>query len=274
MNEVKTMEIIAKCGNRCDICPAYRENIAQYGAEAVSENWNRYLKFYLPADKIECAGCHAEGYRPAGDCAIRKCCVERAYDNCAACPEMICVKLKHNIDAMDELEKAQESIPEEIYAQYFAPYQNRNCLLKVKNENKTGGINMGCTELTELKAQYVLYIRTRTTMEKLPEVIGKSYMKIMEYLEGQGVQPADVPYTAYHNLDMQDLDVEMGFPVAGALPEIGEVHAREIPAGAFASYMHKGPYSAMEKPYNELFKWMSENGYEQDGPCYGIKEFF
>ena len=41
-------------------------------------------------------------------------------------------------------------------------------------------------------------------------------------MQEMGKQPAGVPYAAYHNLDMQDMDVEVGFPVSKPLPE-GEV---------------------------------------------------
>jgi hypothetical protein len=71
-------------------------------------------------------------------------------------------------------------------------------------------------ELSEQEEQPVLYIRTRTALSGLPKVIGNAYGAIINYLTEIGEQPADAPYTAYYNLDMQDLDVEMGFPVRGA----------------------------------------------------------
>lgn len=123
-------------------------------------------------------------------------------------------------------------------------------------------------ELKEQEAIPVLSIRTRTAMENLPQVIGEAYGKIIRYLEELGEQPADVPYTAYYNLDMQDLDVEMGFPVVKPLPGKGEVESGEIPRGKYVSCMYKGAYSQMERPYNEMFKWIEENGYEQKGVYY------
>ncbi|MFA4884750.1 MAG: GyrI-like domain-containing protein [Desulfotomaculaceae bacterium] len=79
---------------------------------------------------------------------------------------------------------------------------------------------------------------------------------------------ADAPFTAYYNLDMQDLDVEMGFPVMKPLPGNGEIISGEIPRGKYVSCMYKGAYSQMERPYNEMFKWIEENGYEQKGVYY------
>lgn len=123
-------------------------------------------------------------------------------------------------------------------------------------------------ELNQQNAQPVLSIRTTTTLELLPNLIGESYMKIMGYLKELGEQPADAPFTAYHNLDMQNLDVEMGFPVARLLPEKGGIKAGEIPQSKFISCMYKGAYAGMEQLYNEMFKWIAENGYEQVGVYY------
>lgn len=123
-------------------------------------------------------------------------------------------------------------------------------------------------ELSEEKAQPVVTIRKTTCLKLLPQVIGESYAKIMAYLAEQGEQPVFAPFTAYHNLDMQNLDVEMGFPVARPLPEKGDIKAREIPPGKVVSSMYKGPYSGMEQPYNEMAKWIEDNGYTATGISY------
>lgn len=123
-------------------------------------------------------------------------------------------------------------------------------------------------ELTEEKAQPVLSIRATTNLKALPQVIGESYMKIMAYLQELGEQMVFAPFTAYHNLDMQNLDVEMGFPVAKLLPEKDTIKAREIPAGKVVSAMYKGSYSGMEQPYNEMAAWIKENGYTPAGISY------
>ena len=123
-------------------------------------------------------------------------------------------------------------------------------------------------ELIEQKAQPVLSIRTRTAVEKLPDLIGPGYMKIMEYLQELGEEPAGVPYTAYYNHDMEDLDVEIGFPVGKKLPGKGEIKAGEIPAGKMVAAMYRGPYSEMNQPYDEMAEWIAERGYEPTGVAY------
>ena len=123
-------------------------------------------------------------------------------------------------------------------------------------------------ELQEKLSQPVLYIRIRTSQDKLPQIIGESYRKIADNMCSLGEQPVGVPYTAYYNLDMQDLDVEMGFPVSKALPESEEIKAREIEAGRVVSTMYKGPYSGLEATYAEILKWIGEKGYNLTGVSY------
>lgn len=123
-------------------------------------------------------------------------------------------------------------------------------------------------ELCEEQVQPVMSIRTRTRLELLPQMIGESYRKIMAYLEEQGEPPAFFPFTAYHNLDMQNLDVEMGFPVNRILPEKDGIKARELPAGKMVTSLYKGPYTGMERPYQEMARWIEANGYIPTGVSY------
>jgi hypothetical protein len=55
-------------------------------------------------------------------------------------------------------------------------------------------------------------------MENPPNIIGESYLKLVDYLNKLGEQPADMAFTAYYNFDMQNMDVEMGFLVSKPLP--------------------------------------------------------
>ena len=123
-------------------------------------------------------------------------------------------------------------------------------------------------ELNQQPAQPVLSIRTRTAVQDLREVLGKSYGSIMAYLMELGEQPVDAPFTAYYNMDMQNLDVEIGFPVGKALPGKGEIQSSTIPAGQYAGCIHTGPYNAIEPAYTALIAWIKQKGFEATGISY------
>lgn len=123
-------------------------------------------------------------------------------------------------------------------------------------------------EVIDQKAQPVLYIRTRTTQGDFPKIIGEAYHKIFKYLKEINEDPVDAPYTAYYNLDMNNLDVEMGFPVGRPLLGKNDIKSGEIPRGRYVTCLYKGPYSQMEQSYNEIFRWIEDNGYEKTGVYY------
>ena len=123
-------------------------------------------------------------------------------------------------------------------------------------------------ELTEQAAQPTLAVRTRTAVGNLPRELGKAYNAILAHLNELGEQASNAAFAAYYNMDMENLDVEMGFPVAKPLAGKGEIIAGEIPAGKQASYMYKGPYQAMEPVYEAFNRWMTENGHTPTGVCY------
>jgi effector-binding domain-containing protein len=123
-------------------------------------------------------------------------------------------------------------------------------------------------QLTCEQAQPVLSIRTRTSAGNLPQELGKVYEAVYKYISEIGAKPLDSVFTAYYNMDMEDLDIEAGVTVSEAVEGRGEILSSEIPAGKMASCMYKGPYSGMGPVYDGMNKWMSENGHTPTGICY------
>ena len=114
-------------------------------------------------------------------------------------------------------------------------------------------------KVKEQPTQATLAIRTRVSVQDLPQVLGKAYGAIAQYLGELGEQPAGPPFVAYYNMDMQDLDIEAGFPVSRGLSGKGDIQTGEIPGGKVATCLYTGPYSDIEPAYNALSQWMKEN---------------
>jgi len=129
-------------------------------------------------------------------------------------------------------------------------------------------MNESQIEVVETAAQPVLHIKTVTPVGNLPQELGKAFMAIMQYLGELGEQPTDAPFTAYYNMDMERLEVEIGFPVSKALPGRGDILAGEIPAGKKVTRMYKGPYREMEPVYGAMTHYMQENGHDPSGVVY------
>lgn len=122
--------------------------------------------------------------------------------------------------------------------------------------------------LLKFPGQSTLCVRKTARVEDLPMLIGQSYGRIAAYLRELGEWMADVPFVAYHNMDMQKLDVEIGFPVSGPLPGREDIVPGVIPAGRIIFCMYRGPYSKMAPVYGEMLRWIGDNGYSAAGTAY------
>jgi effector-binding domain-containing protein len=116
--------------------------------------------------------------------------------------------------------------------------------------------------------QPVLSVRTIIPVGEMPAVLGKAYGAIMEHMGEMGEQPAGMPFVAYYNMDMQALDIEIGFPAPRALPGKGDVQPSAIPASLAATCEYTGPYEELAEAYNTLTAWVEETGHEPTGIVY------
>jgi effector-binding domain-containing protein len=123
-------------------------------------------------------------------------------------------------------------------------------------------------QLFDRQAQPTLVIRTRTSVQMMPQVLGQAWGAIVQYAGRIGIQPSGPPFVAYHNMDMKDLDLEIGFPFVQQLTGKGEILAGEIPAGRAAGCLHVGPYNQVGAAYEALQKWMEACGYTPSGVAY------
>jgi effector-binding domain-containing protein len=120
----------------------------------------------------------------------------------------------------------------------------------------------------ERQEEPVLFQRLRTSVDQLPAVMGRVYGSIMAGLEKARGFPAGPPYAAYYNMDRQDLDVEIGIPVASPQDGFEDIRSGIIPAGPYASCMYTGPYDQIAPAYQVLAAWIETQGLEPTGAAY------
>ena len=123
-------------------------------------------------------------------------------------------------------------------------------------------------EVRDPEERHTLVIRTSTPVGKLSEVMGSSYCEIMQTMGSSGVQPTGPPFAMYHNMDVSNLDVEIGFPVAEKTEGSGRVKAGKLPGGKAAVTLHAGPYEKIEEAYNRLTAFVKEQGLEPESYVY------
>jgi effector-binding domain-containing protein len=123
--------------------------------------------------------------------------------------------------------------------------------------------------ISKFEPNPTLSIRITTSFDVLPKEIGKAYRLIESYLSEIG-HSGDIkkPFTAYHNEDMDNYDVEIGFILKQPLPGNSDIKSGMIPTGKKASAVYKGPYDNMQPTFDALKEWISENGYKWTGVVY------
>lgn len=123
-------------------------------------------------------------------------------------------------------------------------------------------------EVNEMPAQVTLSVRARASVQNLPHIIGKAFDRIRQYMDEIGQSRAGDPFVAYYNMDMQDLDVEIGVPVTASVPGKDEIQPGEIPGGRYATTLYTGPFSGIGPAYDELAQWMKDNRHIPTGVAY------
>lgn len=116
--------------------------------------------------------------------------------------------------------------------------------------------------IEEVDRQDTLAVRRTVDVKELPQVMGEVYGKIAQYASSNRIAITGAPFAMYHNMDMEALDIEIGFPVQGQFEGEGEITCGSIPEGRIATAIHEGPYATMEQTYSALSRFVEEQQIE------------
>ena len=115
------------------------------------------------------------------------------------------------------------------------------------------------------------FLSIRTTINFATEFesfTGKSFQKILDYLDRQNVLVSDGPIVCFHNMDLERLDVEVGFPTAKSVKGNCEIQARQVPAQKGVTAIDLGAYEEQDPTLEDLFAWIQEQECKPLGTIY------
>jgi len=88
------VKIVAACGLVCSGCFAYKATFKDDDVlrAKTAEFWSTIYGANIKTEDINCAGCLTIGvkFNHCNKCEIRKCCLDKGYENCAHCPDYSC----------------------------------------------------------------------------------------------------------------------------------------------------------------------------------------
>ncbi len=67
---------------------------------------------------------------------------------------------------------------------------------------------------------------------------------------------------------MNDLEIEIGIPVAMYVPDTEEIVMSEIPDGDYVRAVYTGPYSDLHEAYRQMTEYMVGNDLTVNGAAY------
>ncbi len=114
-------------------------------------------------------------------------------------------------------------------------------------------------EIVEFPDRPILSVKTHVAVQELPKILGDVYGRIMKYLGEINVEPTGMPFVIYNNMDMSNLDIEVGFEAPAGLAGKGDLKPGIIPAAKVVSLVYTGPYEECGPAYEAMAKWMMEN---------------
>jgi DNA-binding transcriptional MerR regulator/predicted transcriptional regulator YdeE len=96
------------------------------------------------------------------------------------------------------------------------------------------------------------------------EALGPHAREALGPHPGQGGQTLVLWYDT--EFKERDVDGAAAFLLRCCVPESGQMHIHELPAGTFAATLHHGPYNTIDQAHEAVFTWIEANEYRIVGP--------
>jgi effector-binding domain-containing protein len=125
--------------------------------------------------------------------------------------------------------------------------------------------------MPEISIKFFMPMKVASTEKKGPrEEMGKVFEQISQVLKEKKVKISGTPMAlldeGVKGIDLQKAHFEVCLPISGKVKGEGEVKGKDLERGAFACITHSGPPEKLLEAYQEILKWIEENGYRIVGP--------
>jgi effector-binding domain-containing protein len=116
-------------------------------------------------------------------------------------------------------------------------------------------------KIVERGEQPYVAVKSVVTMKEIGAVAGKFLGEVFGWVAGHGLAPAGAPFFKYNVIDMErGLEIEFGIPTANLVAGDDRVIVGVLPAGRYASLVHRGPYEQLYDANGALVDWIKEQG--------------
>lgn len=117
--------------------------------------------------------------------------------------------------------------------------------------------------IVERAAQPYVAIRKRVTIP-FDAVIGATMDAMFAAVKAKGLQPVGPAFFKYNIVNMPDLEIDFGVPVAAPVASDGQLIGGTLPAGRYAQTTYWGHYDNLMDVNALLIGWAREKGIAWD----------
>nr|MDT0661339.1 AraC family transcriptional regulator [Micromonospora sp. DSM 115978] len=120
----------------------------------------------------------------------------------------------------------------------------------------------------DLPAFHALVMRRRITCDEIATTLAEFLPTVFGYAQQHGLAMAGPPFARYPEVGMGSLVMEGGVSIAAPPPTTPDagIEAITVPACRAAVTIHRGPYDSLPDSYQQIEKWMREQGLVAAGP--------
>jgi len=119
---------------------------------------------------------------------------------------------------------------------------------------------MGYTiELRHQERQPYAAIRTTIPMSGIGGAMGPLYQELYGSLGRRGIGATGEPWTRYLVVGGDEVELEVGTPVADQPAAEGRVAGGVLPAGDVVATEHVGPYARLPEAYAAITEWIESH---------------
>ncbi|NLH48710.1 MAG: GyrI-like domain-containing protein [Myxococcales bacterium] len=128
-------------------------------------------------------------------------------------------------------------------------------------------------QIEDMPFRYAMVIKAQAKMMQMPKLIGQAFQRIAEYLQAQGVEMKQAPFTKYHGFSWDDVGkqnplkmlwrvftytwhFEIGFPLEAPLAAPAGMECAEYPFDRVVACLHEGPYQKIGATYKAFYNRM------------------
>lgn len=125
---------------------------------------------------------------------------------------------------------------------------------------------IGEPEIVERAEQLYVGVGTEVGLDGIGETAHTLLPELFGWLGARGLAPACAPFLKYNVIDKNcRMQIEWGIPVSDPVEGDGRISVDTLPAGRYATVLHRGHYGGLVEANAFLLDWVAQQGLKLDG---------